>query len=126
MERVLNMCLCENRHEIGAAIDGAIFRNITDIANTIMLEEKAFLGIWDAAFRHFKNHESGFLESDPEWDGSDMEPLKLSKALHINLYVTGLTVALIATLNVCRREGIDVTLYHFNKDTEEYFPQEVL
>lgn len=43
----------------------------------------------------------------------------------LNLYVTGLTVALIAVLNVCREQKIKVTLYHFNRETGNYYPQEV-
>lgn len=43
----------------------------------------------------------------------------------LDLYVTGLTPALIAVLNVCRRNDIMVTLYHFNRETGDYFPQVV-
>lgn len=43
----------------------------------------------------------------------------------LNLYVTGLTVALIAVLNVVRELGIRVTLWHFNRETGEYYSQEV-
>lgn len=44
---------------------------------------------------------------------------------YLDLYVTGLTPALIAVLNVCHRNGIMVTLYHFNRETGNYFPQVV-
>lgn len=43
----------------------------------------------------------------------------------LNLYVTGLTVALVAVLNVCREKHIAVTLYHFDRETGSYYPQEV-
>ena len=43
----------------------------------------------------------------------------------LNLYVTGLTVALIATLNACKGLGISVTLYHYDRESGEYYPQEV-
>lgn len=43
----------------------------------------------------------------------------------LNLYVTGLIVALIATLNSARDLGISVTLYHYNRETGEYYAQEV-
>ena len=45
---------------------------------------------------------------------------------HINWDVTGLTMALIAVLNAAKRHGMSVTLYHFDRETGEYFPQEVL
>lgn len=44
----------------------------------------------------------------------------------LNLYVTGLTVALIAVINACKVRGVDLTLWHFNRDTNSYFAQEVL
>jgi hypothetical protein len=40
---------------------------------------------------------------------------------HINLVVSGLTVALIAILDSCW--GCTVTLWHFDRESGEYFPQ---
>lgn len=68
--------------------------------------------------------------------GTELDPLDLSgmereaaKQLRgvftLNLYVTGLTVALVAVLNVCRERKINVTLYHYNRKTGNYYPQEV-
>lgn len=68
--------------------------------------------------------------------GTELNPLDLAgmeteakKQLHgvftLNLYVTGLTVALVAVLNVCREQKIKVTLYHYNRETGDYYPQEV-
>lgn len=68
--------------------------------------------------------------------GTELDPLDLAgmemeaaEQLHgvvtLNLYVTGLTVALIAVLNVCREQKIKVTLYHYNRETGNYYPQEV-
>ncbi len=58
----------------------------------------------------------------PLWSYAKLESLEISK---LNLYVTGLTVALVAVLNVTRELGIEVTLYHFNRETGEYYPQKV-
>lgn len=44
----------------------------------------------------------------------------------VHLYVTGLTVALVAVINACKAEGVALTLYHFNRDTGDYYPQAVL
>lgn len=68
--------------------------------------------------------------------GNELDPLaveeleseaanKLQGVKVLNLYVTGLTVALIATLNACRALGIDVTLYHFDHTSGSYYPQKV-
>lgn len=122
----IKIALCEGRHEIPEAVDGAIFRSeIKDVTDTVHLEQSAFNGLWSAAFRRHKGGEAGFLTTDPDWDGSDMEPLRFAAGLSVDLYVTGLTVALIAALNVCRAEGISVTLWHFNRATGRYYPQQV-
>ena len=51
-----------------------------------------------------------------------LESLNITK---LNLYVTGLTVALIAVLNVARELNIKVILWHYNKETNDYYYQEV-
>ncbi len=50
---------------------------------------------------------------------------KLEGLKSLNLYVTGLTVALVAVLNACRALCIDVTLYHFDRTSGTYYPQKV-
>lgn len=49
----------------------------------------------------------------------------LQNCCKLDLYVTGLTIALVAVINVCRELRIPVTLWHFNRDTNDYFPQEL-
>ena len=43
----------------------------------------------------------------------------------LHLYVTGLTVALVEVINVCRKLDITLRLYHYNRDTNDYYPQNV-
>ena len=43
----------------------------------------------------------------------------------LSLYVTGLTVALIAVLNATKELNIKVTLCHFDRKTGKYYCQEV-
>ena len=44
----------------------------------------------------------------------------------LEIYVTGLTVALIATLNVCKILGVQAVLHHYDRESETYYEQEVL
>lgn len=119
----LNLALCEGRHEIKEATDGSLFpsviENVTDLTE---LETIAFKSLWKAAYKHYQNHEVGYLY---ETEGTEVEELQICNNLPINIYVTGLTVALIAALNVCRDENLKVTLYHYDRESGEYFPQEV-
>lgn len=122
----LDLSLIKGRHKMPVILDGAVFNErIKDIADVARLERVAFKGIWDAAYEKYTDGKSGYLRISNDWDGEDLPPLELTDSVHINLYVTGLTVALIAALNVCRDEGVSVTLYHYNRDTGLYFPQEV-
>lgn len=50
---------------------------------------------------------------------------KLSDCTELALYVTGLTVALVAVINVCRQNGIKLTLMHFDRATGNYYQQPV-
>lgn len=89
------MSLCKGRHEIPEAVDGSIFGTEVDPLNVEELQAQA------------------------------MEMLSALEIRHLDLYVTGLTVALIAALNACRSLGITVTLWHFNRETGKYYSQEV-
>ena len=51
---------------------------------------------------------------------------RLKEATHVTLYVTGLTVALIECIKVCLNYNIGLTLMHFDRDTGNYYTQEVV
>ena len=42
------------------------------------------------------------------------------------VYISGMTAAVIAVVNVCRMRNIQLTLYHYNKWSKVYYKQEVL
>lgn len=50
---------------------------------------------------------------------------KLQGCKALDLYVTGLTVALVEVIKVCQATGIQLTLWHYNRDNGEYYPQTV-
>lgn len=50
---------------------------------------------------------------------------KLADCTELTLYVTGLTVALVAAINVCRQNSIKLTLMHFDRATGNYYQQPV-
>lgn len=91
----VSMSLCRGTHCIPEAVDGNIFD--TDI-NPLAVDE---------------------LEK------SAMRTLTKMSVTHLNLYVTGLTVALVAVINACKRLNISLVLYHYDRETEEYYPQKV-
>lgn len=50
----------------------------------------------------------------------------LKDADAVRLYVTGLTVACTQVISYCIANLMPITLMHYNRDTEEYYPQTVL
>lgn len=48
---------------------------------------------------------------------------KLEGAQSLTLYVTGLSVALVAVINICHQKGIELVLMHFDRSTGNYYPQ---
>lgn len=115
----LKMALCEGRHEIPEATDGYVFP--AELAARLMryeqgLEDMAAGAIAEAGHKYY-----AYVSADDGYGLAKDQSAKVS----LNLYVTGLTVALIATLNACRKQGITVTLYHYDKDSGDYYPQKV-
>lgn len=111
------MVLCAGRHEMPEN-DGAIFPGEINPLDVAGLEAQA---------------RERLVEMFPEWVWSYVHLPNQIYPTHIvvaargelKLYVTGLSVALVAVLNVCYHEGITLTLLHYNKETGEYYPQEV-
>lgn len=117
MEKILNMMVCEGRHNIPQAIDGSCFpKEIPSkiLKNPKLLEDMAFGRIWNACYRKTK-------EGEPMLDEND----RIFFGIKLNLYVTGLTVAVISAIKAAQNEGMDVVLWHFDKDSESYYPQKI-
>ena len=47
-----------------------------------------------------------------------------TKTLHV--YVTGLTVAMLAVVSVCQARGISLIAHHYDRESGKYYPQSVL
>lgn len=57
---------------------------------------------------------------------ADTVAKKLESASSVDVFVTGLTVALIEVVNFAIFNNLPLTLWHFNRDTGNYFPQVVV
>lgn len=44
----------------------------------------------------------------------------------LNLAVTGLTTATLAVVNVCRKQGVSLVCWHYNRESGEYMPQQII
>lgn len=95
------IALCEGRHEIPQAEHGYLFSDgeIADVTDVKKLETLAVEKI------------------------DRLRPV--GKKQTIDLYVTGLSVALVAAINACAALDVPLCLWHYNRDTGDYFPQVV-
>lgn len=91
MKEEMSLSLCEGRHEIPQAVDGAIFSNTL---NPLDID--------------------GMAQSVAQ---------KLNGVKVVDLYVTGLTVALVAVINYCYANGVRLTLWHYNAADGTYYEQ---
>lgn len=126
----LKMALCEDRHPIPQAVDGAIFPAvIPDVTDVRGLEVAAEAAIARAALAHYRAGESQCLPTakyaQAVEDMGRFPRVDVAPTLGLVLYITGLTVATVAVINVCIRVGISLTLMHFNQETWGYYPQKV-
>ena len=127
---VLKMALCEGRHSIPDAVDGAIFpATIEDVTDVRGLEVAAEAAIARAALAHYRAGESQYLPTakyaQAVEDMGRFPRVDVAPTFGLVIYGTGLTVALVAVINACLRVGISVTLMHYNRDTGSYYPQDV-
>lgn len=118
----LSMSLCTFRHYTKET-DGPVFPHIVkDMSNVPELERVARERIWEVCYEKYRQGKDGyFIEIKKEFSSG----FKFDPRLHIDLYVTGLTVALIAVVNVCLRERIGLTLWHYDREKDDYFPQPI-
>lgn len=90
--------LINNRYEI-ENVKSYIFSSIEDVTDVVSIQAQADAWV----------HNHMFMNMD----------------YHLNLYVTGLSIALVAVINACLKNKYSITLYHYNRETREYFPQDV-
>jgi len=81
--------------------------------------------------RHEMPVEENIFDKDIE-DVTDVKRMydivaeKLKNVKELEVYVTGLTVALGAVISYCIDNLIPLTLYHYDKESNSYYPQVIL
>ncbi len=102
MKKVLKVELIKNRHIFkNVDIDGYIYDEIRNIRD----------------LDYMKNISIDWLMK--KYEINDYMDLEL------DLYVTGLTVALIEVINFCNLYGVGLVLYHYDKLLDIYYRQDV-
>lgn len=94
-----NLGTCKGRHEM--PVEKFVFETIEDTTDIVALRETVWSFIGD-----------NFYE--------------ILRAEQINIYVTGLTVALIEIVNQFKKMADNIVLMHYDVKTNTYYPQRVL
>jgi len=81
--------------------------------------------------RHDIPNVDAFIFDDAITDVTDIDGMmlvvadKLKDVNDVDVFVTGLSVALVSVINFCTLHNIKLTLHHFNRDTGGWFAQPV-
>lgn len=95
--KAIKIGVCKGRHEMPC--DMYVFNEIEDPTNVEVIEEEAI--------RFFdKNFTSGLTES-------------------VEIYVTGLTVALIVVIKAAFKHCDEIVLMHYDTKAGTYYPQDI-
>ena len=95
----------------------------------LIIDGEVSLGLCEG--RHSIPDVEGYIFGNEISDPTDLDAMFLQayRTLvklhpeHLNLYVTGLTVALIETIKAANSLGVTVALWHFNRATGDYYRQ---
>lgn len=117
MENKINIVgLCAGRHNL--PVSNYIFDEINDPTD--------FAGMRKTAAQWVDAHCDLHRSFGAGLNQLDYTDVAVCVGTPLTIYVTGLTAALTAVLSVCAQCGISVTLMHYDRDTGEYLPQQVL
>lgn len=109
---VVRVGLCEGHHSV--PVEGYIFPAEIDPLDIAGMRKKI----------------SDFFESHLEW-GTHVRPSQWSyddyyvetSDDYVHLFVSDLTVAVAEVIHYCYDYGITLILFHYDRDTGEYYPQ---
>ena len=103
---IINIAVCEGRHAIAPAVDGAVFGN--EIAPEDLINPNKL-----------KNQATVTLNNAVAAKSADVQAADVT----VNLYITGLTVAVIAAISAAKEAGYTVVCYHYDRNSGNYYPQ---
>jgi len=97
MKRIKKVVLCDGRHDVPQATDGAIFPHTVRLSDLHEVDEVADRFVCQC-------HCNGDA---------------------LQVYCTGVQYPLVAVINACLKRDVKLTLMHFDPNTKTYYPQQV-
>lgn len=111
--KIVIVGLCAGRHDI--PVSNYIFDEVRDVIDFNNLNKVAEKFVLDNCNTHIINGQGLSQE------GYDDVPVWTGNPIHV--VVTGLTACTTAVMWACACYGVDLTLWHFNRENGEYVPQ---
>lgn len=110
------MGLVKGRHSL--PVGNYIFDEIEDVLGFLELELQAQEKLLEAFPEFVEN------EITPFYNEVEHTDIYRRNRGDLHLYVTGLSSALVAVMNVCTELGIHLNLYHYDRERDTYMMQE--
>lgn len=105
--------LCAGRHQL--PVDEYIYGEINDVLN--------FAGLLHIADKYVFEHCSPRNVIGSAINANDLTDIKIVVGEPLNVIVTGLTPCTTAVMYACACYGVDLTLWHYDRDANDYKPQ---
>lgn len=117
IEKRVKLGLTSRHSETMPELEGFIFPSVVeDVTNVSAIYEEALDGI--SKYVSIGNVKGNWLNSYVD-GGQTINRGNVG----IDLYVTGLTILTAAVIKVSAEFGVDLTLWHFDREKGDYYPQ---
>lgn len=124
MESIIRVAVCAARHPFPAGVCPIFEQTISDPTRVDWLEKRANSKIWSLLPKHAVAVDSYYDLGDP-WGYGSYEVAWEPDPVVVEIYATGLTVALLAIIKAAKKYTDTVTVMHYDRETGNYFRQEV-
>ena len=138
--KIVRLGLIEGRHDMSKlGLDGFILKSVDDPTNVPRIKRSVNSRIREILIKlGFLEYTCCWRKAYPQWVCEDMDnnaiencpgcsevEVRLKVGICFEVYVTGLTVVLVEVINFCSENGFPLCLYHYDRETDSYFPQRV-
>lgn len=122
--KILRVAVCAARHPFPVGVCPIFEQTIDDPTRVDLLERRANARVWDLMPKHPRVVSAYFDLGDPWGYGTD-EVVWEPDPVVVEVYATGLTVALLAVIKAAKRYADAVVVMHYDRETGNYVRQEV-
>ena len=103
----VGMCKTRSHEAMEEYVDDFLFDRVENVKDLRYQENKILFKLYQNMARYCGT--SDFMPNE----------------FQCNIYVNGITVALISAINVCNDLGMGIVLWHWDKTSNKYYPQEI-